>query len=67
MTERVLEKLKKSKKISFLSAFEGAKSKPELVAIFLAILELVSQNRITADFNEQENDFILKENTRGKK
>ena len=67
MTERVLERLKKTKKMSFLSAFEGAKSKPELVAIFLAILELVSRNKITADFNEKENDFILKENTRGKK
>ena len=67
MTERVLERLKTAKKMRFLSAFEGAKSKPELVAIFLAILELVSQNKITADFNEKENDFILKENTRGKK
>ena len=67
MSERLTTRLSKSKKITFISAFEGAKSKPELVAIFLAILELISQNKIVADFSEDENDFILKENVRGKK
>ncbi|MBR4173134.1 MAG: segregation/condensation protein A [Clostridia bacterium] len=67
MAERLSERLKKSKRISFISAFDGAKSKPELVAIFLAVLELISQNKIVADYNEDEKDFILKENTRGKK
>ena len=67
MTERLLERFAKTKKISFISAFDGAKSKPELVAIFLAVLELISQNKIVADFSEEENDFILKENKRGKK
>ena len=67
MTERLLERFSKAKEISFISAFDGAKSKPELVAIFLAVLELISQNKIIADFSEEENDFILKENKRGKK
>lgn len=67
MTERLLERFKKTKKFNFISAFDGAKSKPELVAIFLAILELISQNKITAEFSEAENDFVLKETTRGKK
>ena len=62
MTERLMERLKTVKKMNFLSAFDGAKSKPELVAIFLAVLELISQNKITADFSEKENDFILKRN-----
>ena len=43
MSDRLCEKLKKNKKITFMSAFEDAKSKPELVAIFLAILELISK------------------------
>jgi segregation and condensation protein A len=67
MSKRIEEKLKKSKKLSFISAFDGAKSKPELVAIFLAILELISGGRIRADYSEKDRDFILKENTRGKK
>ncbi|MBR4721240.1 MAG: segregation/condensation protein A [Clostridia bacterium] len=67
MTERLLERFSKSKRISFISAFDGAKSKPELVAIFLAVLELISQNKIIAEFSDEENDFILKENKRGKK
>ena len=60
MSDRLLDRLNKSKKITFLSAFEDAKSKPELVAIFLAILELISKNKMVADFNETEKDFILK-------
>ena len=67
MSERLTARLSKSKKMAFISAFDGAKSKPELVAIFLAILELISQNKIVCDYSEKDNDFILKENTRGKK
>ena len=61
MSQRLTQKLKKAKKISFIEAFDGAKSKPELVAIFLAILELISQNKIFADYSEQAHDFILRE------
>lgn len=67
MSKRLEERLKKSKKITFISAFDGAKSKPELVAIFLAILELISSNKIVADYSNKDRDFILKENTRGRK
>lgn len=67
MSKRIEEKLEKFKKISFISAFDGAKSKPELVAIFLAILELISGGRIAADYSDKDRDFILKKNTRGKK
>lgn len=67
MSKRIEERLKESKKITFISAFDGAKSKPELVAIFLAILELISSNKIVADYSDKDRDFILKENTRGRK
>ena len=67
MSERLTKRLSECKRMTFISAFDGAKSKPELVAIFLAILELISENKIACDYSEKENDFILKENTRGKK
>lgn len=62
MSERLQKRLKKEKTIAFISAFDGAKSKPELVAIFLAILELISKSKILADYSEEEKDFILIEN-----
>lgn len=67
MADRLTKRLESRKKMTFISAFDGAKSKPELVAIFLAILELISRSKIQAEFSEKENDFILTEVTRGKK
>lgn len=61
MEERLSELLKKKSRLSFKRAFDGEKSKPELVATFLAILEMIRRNRITADYDEAEKDFILKE------
>lgn len=61
MSNRTLEKLRAHKKITFLSAFEDAKSKPELVAIFLGILELISKNQIIAEYNEDSKEFMLME------
>ncbi|MCR4693334.1 MAG: segregation/condensation protein A [Firmicutes bacterium] len=60
MSKRIEQRLKKSRKITFISAFDGAKSKPELVAIFLAILELISQSKIFADYSAEVHDFILR-------
>ncbi len=61
MEERLFGLLKEHKKLNFKHAFDGEKSKPELVATFLAILEMIRQSKITADYDETENDFILKE------
>lgn len=60
MSKRIEQRLKKSKKITFISAFDGAKSKPELVAIFLAILDLISQSKVFADYSEEAHDFVLR-------
>ena len=52
----------------FSDLFKGKKvEKIDRIVSFLAILELISQNEISADFSEEENDFILTKNTRGKK
>lgn len=62
MTEELFERLKKTGKLQFKKAFSGRKSKPELVATFLAILEMIRSNRIVAEFDEQSKDFILIKN-----
>ena len=48
--------LKKNKKMRFEQVFSGAKHKNEVVAIFLAVLELMKLNQIIA---YEEDDRIL--------
>ncbi len=64
----VMRKLWSGKKVSFLSLFEGAQSKSDLVATFLAVLELAKTKKITIGgdmvnpqiqmVNETKNDNI---------
>ena len=42
-------KLWSGKKVKFLSLFDGAKSKSDIVATFLAVLELTKTKKITVD------------------
>lgn len=48
----ILKNLFKYKKIKFKSLFKRGKQKSELVATFLAVLELVKNNRIKIDEND---------------
>ena len=52
----LIHKLRKSKKLRFEDVFEEAKHKNEVVAIFLAILELMKLNQILA---YEENEKII--------
>ena len=45
----VMRKLWNGKKVSFLNLFEGAQSKSDLVATFLAVLELAKTKKISID------------------
>ena len=45
----VMRKLWSGKKVEFISLFEGAQSKSDLVATFLAVLELAKTKRITIE------------------
>ena len=45
----VMRKLWSGKKVRFLNLFEGAQSKSDLVATFLAVLELAKTKKITID------------------
>ena len=51
--------LKQKKRIEFKKAFSGKKSKPEMVATFLAILEMIRGGRIIAEYDEKSKDYIL--------
>lgn len=51
--------LKQKKRLEFRKAFSGKKSKPEMVATFLAILEMIRGGRIIAEYDEKSKDFIL--------
>lgn len=45
----VMRKLWSGKKVDFLNLFDGAKSKSDMVATFLAVLELAKTKKITID------------------
>lgn len=49
------------KKVLFTDIFEGMYTKPELVATFLALLELIKMNQIKAIYNREKNDFVVSE------
>ena len=52
----LIHKLRKARKLNFEAVFEDAKHKNEVVAIFLAILELMKLNQILA---YEEDDKIV--------
>lgn len=60
MVEKVRKILQKRKHIDFQSIFKKDESKPEKIATFLAILEMIKFHKITADYDELQHDFILK-------
>lgn len=59
MVVKVENFIKSQKRASFRGVFEGSKSKPELVATFLAILTMIRESKIVAEYDEELGDFIL--------
>ncbi len=59
MVEKICKKLHKSGRIQFKLLFREEDSKPELIATFLAVLEMIKLNRLYADYNENTKDFVL--------
>lgn len=59
MVEKVCKLLSKRKILTFKSVFKSEDSKPEMIATFLAILEMIKLNKIRADFDDEKNDFML--------
>ena len=59
MTQKIIKLLSKKKKVLFKSIFNEKDSKPEMIATFLAVLEMIKLNQIRADYDENIDDFII--------
>ncbi len=59
MVDKVCKILAKRKKTPFQAMFNKEDSKPEMIATFLAILEMIKLSKISADYDEQKRDFII--------
>ena len=59
MVEKVCKYLAKSPKLSFKSVFKPENSKPEMIATFLAILEMIKLSKLAAEYDKNSDDFIL--------
>lgn len=55
----VLRRLKSGKKVRFLKLFEGSESRSDIVAVFLAVLELAKTKRITIDGSVEDPDIQI--------
>ena len=68
MTKKVYSMLAKKKNLIFSSIFKKSDSKPEMIATFLAVLDMIKHNKISADYDYEKKDFIItekKEKTNG--
>lgn len=60
MVKKVMGLVKSTKRLKFTSIFKPEDSKPEMIATFLAILEMIKLNRITAEYDDEAQDFIIR-------
>ena len=58
MVEKICKRLKGGR-IRFASLFCEGDSRPEMIATFLAVLEMIKLNKLFADYNEETKDFDL--------
>lgn len=59
MVEKVCKYLARTPKLSFKSVFKPEDSKPEMIATFLAILEMIKLSKLAAEYDKNTDDFIL--------
>ncbi len=59
MVEKICKRLSRRGKISFRSLFIGEMSKPEMIATFLAVLEMIKLSRLRADSIEGTGEITL--------
>ena len=60
MVDKVCRILAKKRRVEFKSIFRKEDSKPEMIATFLAILEMIKLNKIAADYDAEKQDFIIR-------
>lgn len=61
MTKKIYSMLSKKKNVPFQSMFKKTDSRPEMIATFLALLEMIKLNKISADYDREKKDFIIKQ------
>ena len=59
MVEKVCKLLSKRERLPFKSIFRKNDSKPEMIATFLALLEMIKLSKISADYDYEKKDFII--------
>lgn len=59
MVEKICKVLKRSRQVRFETLFRPEDSRPEMIATFLAVLEMIKLNRLYANYDEGTKDFIL--------
>lgn len=59
MVEKVCKILRHSRRVGFKTLFGEHDSRPEMIATFLAVLEMIKLNRIRADYDGSSGDFII--------
>jgi len=59
MVEKICNRLYNRTKITFISLFTGNISKPEMIATFLAVLEMIKLSKIHAEHDETTNQLVL--------
>ncbi len=62
MALKVKKRFIKSKKVGFKTLFDESDTKPQMIATFLAVLEMIKENRLFAEYSEKEKDFVLTSN-----
>lgn len=59
MVQKICDRLSAEKSFSFKTLFAGDISKPEMIATFLAVLEMIKLSKIVAEYNDMRDDFII--------
>ena len=62
MVIKIKDRLRVNGKVDFSSLFGENDSRPEMIATFLAVLEMVKLNQIRADYDDDKQEFIISEN-----
>ncbi len=59
MVVKIENVLAAKKKVEFSALFGEDDSRPEMIATFLAVLEMIKLNRISADYDSKKDEFII--------
>jgi segregation and condensation protein A len=59
MVEKICKRIYRKKRLNFKSLFMPQDSRPEMIATFLAVLEMIKGSKLYASYSDEAGDFIL--------